>query len=121
MPNLVKIRMKTTSAGPDGVMIEGQTYDIDIKEADALVNGRYAEFVQDSFINEQNLSENVQRENNDAPLALILDQKAEDVIKSITGEIPEDELSELLQLEFEGKQRKTVIEHIQKLLDNPKE
>ncbi|KXG42873.1 hypothetical protein [Tepidibacillus decaturensis] len=46
MAEKIKLRMKTTSAGPDGVMIEGREYDVDIKEAEVLVAGKYAAYVE---------------------------------------------------------------------------
>ena len=38
----MKIRMKVTSAGPDGVLNEGKVYDVDDARAKGLVAGGYA-------------------------------------------------------------------------------
>lgn len=38
----MKIRMKATSAGPDGVLNEGKVYDVDDAKAQGLVSGGYA-------------------------------------------------------------------------------
>lgn len=42
-----KVKMKTLSAGPDGVMDIGKVYDVTAKEAKALIEGRYAEAVDE--------------------------------------------------------------------------
>lgn len=39
----MKIRMNTTSAGPEGVRFAGHVYDVPDEEARLLVNGHYAE------------------------------------------------------------------------------
>ncbi|NRF91536.1 hypothetical protein HQN89_10945 [Paenibacillus frigoriresistens] len=41
----MRIRMKTMSAGPEGVMQQGVIYNVSDEEAKALVEGNYAEFV----------------------------------------------------------------------------
>lgn len=41
-----KVKMKTLDAGPNGVRIPGQVVDVDAKEAQALVDGGYAEYVE---------------------------------------------------------------------------
>lgn len=40
------IRMKTLSAGPDGVRLPGSKHDLSKAEEQALVDGNYAEFVR---------------------------------------------------------------------------
>ncbi len=42
----MKIRMKTLSCGPDGTLLPGKVYDLPDAEAKALVNGLYAERVE---------------------------------------------------------------------------
>lgn len=42
------IRMKTTAAGPDGVMLPGKSYDVPIKKAEAFIGGNYAKAVIDN-------------------------------------------------------------------------
>lgn len=41
----MKIKMHTLSAGPNGVRLAGQEYDVPLPEAEALIAGRYAEAV----------------------------------------------------------------------------
>lgn len=43
----MKIKMITMSAGPEGSMHPGKTYDVDPKEGNALIEGRYAEAVDE--------------------------------------------------------------------------
>jgi hypothetical protein len=43
----MKIKMKTTSAGPDGIRMAGQIVDTDLKEAKELIDGGYAEAVEE--------------------------------------------------------------------------
>jgi len=38
----MKIKMKVTAAGPDGVLNEGKEYDVDNKKGRGLVDGGYA-------------------------------------------------------------------------------
>lgn len=42
----MKIRMRTTAAGPDGVLTAGQVYSLEGAQAEALVEGGYAEAVE---------------------------------------------------------------------------
>lgn len=51
-----KIRMKTMSAGPDGVMQQGVIYLVSAEEAESLVNGNYAEYV-DRPLDEENVDD----------------------------------------------------------------
>lgn len=44
----MKIKMRTKSAGPEGVMLPGQVYDVSEAEGKALCNGRYAEEVKEA-------------------------------------------------------------------------
>lgn len=43
----MKIRMLTLSAGPNGVRMAGQVIDVDQKEAKALIEGGYAEAIDE--------------------------------------------------------------------------
>lgn len=43
----MKIKMLTLAAGPDGVKHPGEIYDVDTKEGKALIEGRYAEAVDE--------------------------------------------------------------------------
>jgi hypothetical protein len=43
---MVKVRMKTTSAGPNGTIMAGQETLVSIEEAEELVSGGYAEYVE---------------------------------------------------------------------------
>lgn len=42
----MKIKMRTLSAGPDGVMDVGKIYTVSVEEARQLVDGRYAEALE---------------------------------------------------------------------------
>jgi hypothetical protein len=42
-----RIKMKTISAGPDGAMEAGKVYPVSNEIAQSLVNGGYAEYVED--------------------------------------------------------------------------
>jgi len=41
--SIVRIRMRTLAAGPEGVLLSGETYEIDERIAAPLITGGYAE------------------------------------------------------------------------------
>lgn len=43
----MKVKMLTTSAGPDGVRVPGQVVEVDKDEAKTLIEGGYAEAVEE--------------------------------------------------------------------------
>lgn len=53
----------------------------------------------------------------DSTVETILDKKASDIIKAISSETSREELESLLNQEVAGKDRITVKEHIEKLLN----
>lgn len=58
----------------------------------------------------------IKGEGNSQTVTSLLDGNADEVKKSITADFEKTELEGLLQLETDGKNRKTVIEHIQALV-----
>lgn len=47
MSDLVKVRMNTLSAGPEGTLQQGGVYALPAEEAKQLVEGKYAEYVDE--------------------------------------------------------------------------
>lgn len=70
-----------------------------------------------------NGSDKITNQQNEAdyPLLMILGGNADEIVKNEFKDLSKEQLQELLELEFKGKMRKTVINHIENLLAEFKE
>lgn len=63
----MKVKMLTTSAGPDGIRMAGQVVEVDKEEAKALIDGGYAEAVEETNHQEEEKKPAAEQEEEEKP------------------------------------------------------
>ncbi|HXG36525.1 MAG TPA: hypothetical protein VNL15_06125 [Dehalococcoidia bacterium] len=82
----MKVRMHTLSAGPTGVLKEGEIYDLPEEEAEELVNGGYAKHVAIAEVETSSADDDAEEPEAEAEEA---EEAAAGIPETATAEPPE--------------------------------